>query len=139
MYKLGSYLVSLTAHLAILHGERRMRPCNLMDHSSHKQAAADWTAVMACPRGTLVCLITPHFCGVLKLLFNYSSQMYHLKSDTLLNPRHTKRKQACYSQKREINLLLEIKVTLQAPWLCIGLIEELYSVFISKFQLSEIN
>lgn len=110
-----------------------------MDHSSYKQAAADWTAVMACPRGTLICLISSHLCGVLKLLFNYSSQIYNLNWDTLLNSRHTKRKQACYSQKKEINFLLEIKATLQALWLCIGLIQEPYSVFISKSQVFQIN
>lgn len=76
--KLGSYLISLKALLAILHGQRRIRPCHLMDRSSHRQAAAYWTAVMACPRGILVCLIISHSCGVLKLLFNYSSQMCHL-------------------------------------------------------------
>ena len=65
--------------------------------------------------------------------------MYLLDWDTLLNPRHKKRKLTSYSQKKEINLLLEIKMTLQALWLCIGLIQEEYSVFISKFQAFEIN
>lgn len=52
-----------------------------------------------------------------------------------MNPGDTKRKQACYSQKKQINFLLEIKETLQV----LGLIQEPYSVFISKFQGFEIS
>lgn len=85
----------------------------LMDHSNHQQAATDWTAVIACTRGTEFCLIASYSCSFLKPFFNSFRQMYYLNIETLLNPCHPKRKQGCYADEKKLNLLFNIKVILQ--------------------------
>lgn len=77
------------------------------------------------PEAHWFCFIASYSCCSLKLIFHYSSQMFHLNWDT------QREKKPCYSLKNKINLLLDIKATLQALWLCL--------VFYRKFQVFEIG